>query len=234
MTISLLARLGRAAVDLVFPPRCALCGRGGLFLCEECASFLPRALPPRCPRCWRPTSASEPCLECLEGPSPLDGVRSTFLYRGPVRELVHALKYSGQAALAEPMARLMETDLRQQAVGAELLAPVPLSGWRERTRGYNQSTLLARELASLLGLPLAKDALARSRHTPPQARAATASERRRNVEGAFVSRHRGLAGRSILLVDDVTTTGATLEACAAALKTAGAARVRALTFARED
>ncbi|MGB6837248.1 MAG: phosphoribosyltransferase family protein, partial [Dehalococcoidia bacterium] len=76
--------------------------------------------------------------------------------------------------------------------------------------------------------------LARSRHTPPQARIATASERRRNVEGAFVCRHRGLASRSILLVDDVTTTGATLEACAAALKAAGAARVRALTFARED
>jgi len=234
VTISLLARLGRAAVDLVFPPRCALCGRGGPFLCEECASSLPRALPPRCPRCWRPTADPELCLECLEQPSPLEGVRSTFLYQGPVRELVHALKYDGQAALAEPMARLMEADLRRQAVGVDLLAPVPLSGWRERTRGYNQSTLLARELARLLRLPLAKDAMARSRHTPPQARIATASERRRNVEGAFVCRDRGLAGRSILIVDDVTTTGATLEACAAALKAAGAARVRALTFARED
>ncbi len=234
MTASLLARLRRAALDLVFPPRCALCGRGGLFLCDECAASLTRALPPRCPRCWRPTAAPEPCLECLDRSSPLEGVRSTFLYRGPVRDLVHALKYQGQAALAEPMARLMEADLRRQAVGAELLAPVPLSGWRQRTRGYNQSTLLARELARLLDLPLAKDALARSRHTPPQARAATADERRRNVEGAFVCRHSGLAGRSILLVDDVTTTGATLEACAAALKAAGAARVRALTFARED
>lgn len=234
MTIFLLARLGRAAVDLVFPPRCALCGRGGPFVCHECAVTLPRALPPRCPRCWRPTATPDPCLECLERLSPLDGVRSTFLYQGSVRDLVHALKYDGQTALAEPMTALMEADLREQGAGIDLVVPVPLFSRRRRSRGYNQSALLAREIGKLLAVPVADDALVRLRNTPPQARLTSAGERRSNVEGAFACRDARLAGRSILLIDDVTTTGATLESCAVPLKTAGASCVRALTFARED
>jgi ComF family protein len=117
---------------------------------------------------------------------------------------------------------------------ADVIVPVPLSGWRRRTRGYNQSEALARALARELGLPLAPRALSRRKHAPPQARSATAEERRRNVEGAFAARAEPVAGRRVLLLDDVTTTGATLRACAAALKEAGARSVYAVAFARED
>jgi ComF family protein len=234
MVTSVLARLGRAAVDLVFPPRCALCGRGGPFLCVECSSSLPRALPPRCRRCWRPVPAGEPCPDCRSRASALDSVRSAFLYQGPARNLVHALKYDGQTALAEPMTALMEAELREQSAGIDLVVPVPLFAWRRRTRGYNQSALLAREIGKLLAVPVAENALRRLRNTPPQVRIASAGERRSNVRGAFACQDARVAGRSILLVDDVTTTGATLEACAAPLKAAGASCVGALTFARED
>lgn len=234
MVMSLLSRFGRLAVDLVFPPRCALCGRGGPFLCDECASALPRALPPRCPQCWRPIAAGEPCLDCSERASPLDAVRSTFLYQGPARNLVHALKYDGQTALAQPMTALMEAQLREQGSGIDLVVPVPLFGRRRRSRGYNQSALLAAEIGKLLTVPLAEHALVRLRNTPPQARVTSAMERHSNVKDAFACRDARVAGRSVLLVDDVTTTGATLEACAAPLKEAGASCVRAVTFARED
>ncbi len=111
---------------------------------------------------------------------------------------------------------------------------VPLSALRGRTRGYNQAQALGQGLSRELGLPLAPRALQRRRHTPPQARSADAEERRRNVEGAFVAREREVAGRRLLVIDDVTTTGATLSACAAALKVAGARSVQAVAFARED
>jgi len=112
--------------------------------------------------------------------------------------------------------------------------PVPLSGLRRRTRGYNQAEALARALGRELGLPAWPGALERRRHTPPQARSADMEERRRNVAGAFVCREPGVAGRRVLLVDDVTTTGATLAACALALKEAGARSAWGLAFARED
>ena len=234
MVPSVLARLGRVAVDLVFPPRCALCGCGGPFLCVDCSSSLPRALPPRCPRCWRPVVAGEPCLDCSARASPLDSVRSAFLYQGSARKLVHALKYDGQTALAQPMTALMEAELREQGTGIDLVVPVPLFAWRRRSRGYNQSALLAREIGRLLAVPVAENALRRLRNTPPQVRIPSAGERRSNVRGAFACRDILVADRSVLLVDDVTTTGATIEACAVPLKAAGASRVRALTFARED
>jgi competence protein ComFC len=147
---------------------------------------------------------------------------------------VHALKYDGQTALAEPMTALMEAELREQGAGIDLVVPVPLFGWRRRSRGYNQSALLAGEIGKLLAVPVVENALRRLRNTPPQARIASAGERRSNVQGAFACQDARVAGRSVLLVDDVTTTGATLEACAAPLKAAGAGCVRALTFARED
>lgn len=157
-----------------------------------------------------------------------------FVYEGPVREAVQALKYRGVAALAAPMASLMARYLREEPPGADFLVPVPLHSLRRRLRGYNQSELLARELSAGLGLPLAARALARQRSTPPQARAAGESERHANVAGAFEGRRADVEGRKVLLVDDVMTTGATLDACALALREAGAARVHALTFARED
>jgi ComF family protein len=146
--------------------------------------------------------------------------------------VVHAFKYRGMTVLAGPMASLLADAAKWTPV--DLIVPVPLSGLRKRTRGYNQAELLARSLAAELGVPAQPRSLVRKQHTPPQARSADAESRRRNVAGAFACREASLAGRRVLLVDDVTTTGATLGACATALKLAGATSVHALAFARED
>lgn len=228
------ASLGQAALELLFPSRCLGCGRSGTFLCDGCEQQLRPALPPRCPRCWEPRPYAGECLSCQLQPPAFDALRAAFIYDGLARELVQALKYRGMTALAGRMGELLASAARQQGVEAELIVPVPLSGLRKRTRGYNQAEALARALAGHLGLPVATRAIARRRHTPPQARSADSEARRANVAGAFSARPQGVAGRRVLLVDDVATTGATLSACAEALKAAGAVSVWALTFARED
>ena len=229
---SVVQRLGRTALDLVFPPRCGGCGSGGSFLCPACAAALQPALPPRCLRCWRP--GANPCDECELTPPPFAGLRAAFVHDGNARTLVHALKYRGLTALAAPMAVLLAEMVRRQAIGADWVVPVPLSGRRRRTRGYNQAEVLAKELARELDLPLDRRALVRRRHSPAQATSVDVSERRRNVADAFAVRGAAFEGATILLVDDVTTTGATLAACATALRGAGAGVVWGITFARED
>ena len=152
-----------------------------------------------------------------------------------MREAVHALKYNHLSALARPMGEMMAVYLEAEALPVDMVVPVPLFGRRQRLRGYNQSALLAREVARIgRGLPLAERGLARRRDTPPQARSVDAEARRRNVVGAFGGERRLVEGRRVLLIDDVMTTGATLDACGRALRQAGAASVWALTFARED
>jgi ComF family protein len=132
------------------------------------------------------------------------------------------------------MGRLIIERLENELASVDLVVPVPLAGSRGRRRGYNQAGLLATVLAEAAGQPLL-EALRRRRSTPSQAASASAEERRRNVAGAFAVRDGvALDGRRVLLIDDVATTGATLDACARPLLAAGAAEVRALTFARED
>ena len=195
---------------------------------------MPRALPPRCPLCWQPQRRGEMCSRCVQARPVFAGARTLYLYEGPVREAVRALKYNHLSALARPMGGMMAAYLETEALPVDVVAPVPLFGRRERLRGYNQSALLGREAARLAGLPLAERGLARRRDTPPQARSADAEERRRNVAGAFAAERRWVEGQRVLLIDDVMTTGATLDACAQALRQAGAVSVWALTFARED
>jgi competence protein ComFC len=230
---SLLERIGRTALDLVFPPRCLGCGADGTFLCAVCAASLDRALPPRCKRCWRP-GVTGTCIVCQLADPPFDGLRAAFVYQGLARELVQALKYRGMTVLAEPMASLCIEALRDADLDFDVIVPVPLSGLRKRTRGYNQAELLARYAGKALGIPVAPRALERRRHTPPQARSAGAAARLSNVAGAFRARPQVVAGHAVLLIDDVTTTGATFAACAAALREAGTRRIWALAFGRED
>jgi len=230
-----LARLAQAFLDVLFPPRCVACGEQGSFLCNACRGAMPRALPPRCPLCWQPERRGQMCGRCAQARPAFAGARSLHLYEGPVREAVHALKYNHLSALARPMGEMMAVYLEAEALPVDMVVPVPLFGRRQRLRGYNQSALLAREVARIgRGLPLAERGLARRRDTPPQARSVDAEARRRNVVGAFGGERRLVEGRRVLLIDDVMTTGATLDACGRALRQAGAASVWALTFARED
>lgn len=223
-------------IEFLFPARCLGCGQEGAFLCASCLAGLPRHLPPYCVKCGQglPPTDSGPglCLRCRQVPLDIDGIRSPYLFVGTVREAVHAFKYRQLRALAPTLALLLHQYLAAQPLPADTVMSVPLHRRRLRERGYNQAALLARELGKLLGLPVV-NALRRTRDAPPQARAATAEDRRRNVAQAFAT-SRPLEGRAILLVDDVCTTGATLEACARALKRAGAASVWGLTLARES
>jgi ComF family protein len=222
-----------ALVDLAVPRRCGLCARFDTFLCPRCAGELPVASPPRCPTCWG-LLGDRRCSACAAVlVHSLEGVRSSYRLEDGARELVHHLKYNGLSALAEPMGALMAATLDAWGIRPEVVAPVPLHDARRRARGFNQAALLARSCAETAGLAMRSDALRRTRTTQPQVRARGAGARRENVAGAFAARA-GIAGRSVLLIDDVCTTGATLRACADALRAAGAARVYGLTFAHED
>jgi ComF family protein len=150
-----------------------------------------------------------------------------------MRQAIHQLKYRNLRTLAVPLAQLLRDYLVSNPVPGDVLVPVPLHRKRLRERGYNQSCLLARELGKLISLPVVDDCLVRQRHAPPQARTTTVEERLSNVVGAFACRDRRLGDKQVLLVDDVSTSGATLDACAAALKAAGAKSVWGLTLARE-
>ncbi len=151
-----------------------------------------------------------------------------------MRRLVHAFKFGGQSCLAEALSQQLYEAYEQHELEADLIAVVPLTGLRRRTRGYNQAALLAQNLARWLELPYV-EALSRRGRATPQAQSPSAEQRRLNVIDAFAVRDAAsVEGRRVLLIDDVATTGATLNACAVALLNAGASEVYGLTLARED
>lgn len=190
-------------------------------------------MPPLCPKCGRPQSSATLCPGCLSWQAEIDGIRSPFRFDGVIRQAIHELKYRNLRALAVLLARLLSDYLVSNPVPGEILVPVPLHHKRLRERGYNQSRLLAQQLGKLANLPVVDDCLIRQRHAPPQARTATVAERRSNVADAFSCRDLRLHGKQVLLIDDVSTSGATLDACARALKKSGAVSVWGVVLARE-
>ena len=233
MQLSGLSRIGRLALDLIYPPRCAVCGTGGAMLCGRCREGLPRADGTRCDRCWLPLRGAA-CVACAEATPRLDRLRSIFRYEGGVIHLVHALKFAGQSSLAPDLGGLLTEAWEQHGLDTDVIVPVPLTAQRRRIRGYNQSLLMAREVSRHTGVAVA-EALRRAGHSQPQAGSASADQRRRNVEGVFSpAKGQDVRGARVLLIDDVATTGATLNACASVLLEAGAAAVSGLTLARED
>lgn len=228
-----LNRFGEIILDLLFPRRCLGCGQIGDFICSNCWRTLPRLAPPVCPKCGKPQPSGLLCANCWRELSRIDGIRSVSPFEGIVRQAIHELKYRNLKAISVTLARLLADYLEINSLPAEIIVPVPLHPKRLRERGYNQSGLLARELSKRSGLSLIDDCLYRFKDSPPQAKTITAEGRRKNVAGAFECRDDKLSGKRVLLVDDVCTSGATLEACATALKDRGAATVWGLTLARE-
>lgn len=242
--------LRRSREDLLgvlFPASCGLCGRltasrDERGICLPCWSGIELLTGPCCPRCGRPQPSLEDddlqgvrCGGCARRPPPFAAGLSMGAYRGPLRGLIHLLKFADRPDLAAPLAARAASFLRLRGGSLpplDLVVPVPLPAWRRLRRGYNQSAELARELAARLGLPSAPRALRRRGGGPPQA-ALPASRRAANVRGAFrATRPERLFGRSVLLVDDVWTTGATLWECSRCLRTAGARAVVAFSVAR--
>jgi ComF family protein len=213
-------------LDLLVPPVCASCGLPGQGLCDACRDRLVVPPEPLCSRCGHPTEFSVP--SCAECPPKVSWARQAVLYRGPAPLLVTALKDRRRRALAAVIADLMADGI--PLPGGAILVPVPLSPRRQAERGFNQSLLIARDLAARCDGRVV-DALQRVRPAPPQ-RGASASDRTRQVAAAFRARPNVPVPRDVIIVDDVHTTGATLAACARALRRAGAQDVGAVCFAR--
>lgn len=231
----------KALLDIFFPPVCLLCRKRAVEkgFCAACRALIEarRITGPLCIVCGTPFQSPKAldhaCGRCLEEKPAFHAARSAFIYDGPVLDTLHRFKYSGDVALAQPLARavLGQIDLLTHDSGRLLVVPVPLYRGKLKERGFNQSLLLAREIARLKGYPLEVRGLKRARDTGQQV-GLKAAERKRNVAGAFAVVDASLfKGRKALLVDDVATTGATLNECAKALRRAGA-EVYALTVAR--
>lgn len=223
-------------VALAIPPRCPGCGvvvEADHRFCATCWSGLRFLGDPACAACGTPLAIDHGpgmrCAPCLTRPPAHDGVRAAVAYGPVARDVALKLKYGGRLALATTMARLMHRHLGDDAT---CLIPVPLHRRRLWTRGYNQSVLIAAALGRMGGVPVLRDALRRTRATPPL-RGMNGRARARAVRGAFVvADPAAVAGQSVVLIDDVHTSGATVEACATALRRAGAARVAVLCWAR--
>jgi ComF family protein len=207
----------------LFGGGCFLCrGAARGLLCEDCGAELPRLEGPRCPRCALASPGGAVCGRCLAHPPRYDASVAALAYEFPADVLVHSLKFRGELALAPFLGALLGDAVRAEP-RVDCIVPVPLSRRRLAERGYNQAAELARALAARAGAPLELFACERSRDTPQQADLPW-SERAKNVRGAFRGA-RSLAGKSVAVVDDVMTTGATLDEVAGALKEAGAVRV---------
>jgi len=207
--------------NLLFGGSCFLCrGAARGILCPACDADLPRLAGTLCPRCALPSPGAAVCGRCLADAPHYDATVAALAYRFPADTLVHSLKFRGQLALAPLMGDLLIEAIREPI---DLVVPVPLSRERLRERGYNQAAEIARHVAKARRVPLELTIIARERNTQAQADLPW-SERARNVRGAFRC-ERSLDGAAIAVVDDVMTTGATLDELAATLKRAGAARV---------
>ncbi|MFN0070662.1 MAG: ComF family protein [Chloroflexota bacterium] len=216
----------------LFPSRCVGCGRRDTDLCDACRSNLLRLPDRRCPHCAAPAGRLGVCDRCRTHRVYLDSIRVDLAFDGPLRKAIHLLKYRHGTYLIPMLRDLALESIRARPLRPDAIVPVPIGPRRLRERGYNQSILLAEAIGSALNLPVMV-ALDRVKEGPSQTRL-NVSERRANVRDAFaVRRDLDPDGLRLLLIDDVMTTGATLDACARALKRAGAARVFGLAVARE-
>ncbi len=233
---------GRFALHILFPKTCFSCGADLPFeapgpLCASCAVLVRAPGPLICRRCGTVLpSGGAHCVRCRGSKGDkfkCKVIRSAWLFGPQTRALIHAFKYAGYGFLAEYLGGRMAEEFKKypELAGAEAVVPVPLHPKKKRVRGYNQSELLAREFSRRTGIMLRADWLRRVRDTAAQARLKRAA-RLANMSGAFCAPP-DVKGKVILLMDDVATTGATLEGCAEALKASGAKRVLAFTLARE-
>lgn len=225
------ARWREYLLDLLFPTRCVSCGRIGEAICSSCLLSVRLVSPPLCPRCGRAqTSKIELCNPCRVRPLHLDQIRSVAFHEGALRQAIHSLKYDRRSDVATPLAALLVEYLMCHPIQVDLITAVPLHLERERTRGYNQAEVLARGLAMRTGLPFVPS-LERTRFTSDQIGLDTAA-RFENVRGAFLADSSTVCGKRVLIIDDVCTTGATLDQCAVALRAIGARTIFGLTVTR--
>lgn len=240
---SFLKKSGIYILDILFPLRCLGCSKKGAWICDICLSQIPYRLEQRCPTCLkRVTQDGRICFECQDTTKrSLDGIFVASYYRDTLLpHAIHTYKYRFIPGLSQPLGSFLVRAITQSTLPLpDAIIPVPLHQRRLRFRGFNQSELLARILSQSLTpgleIPLHTDVLLRSRATKPQMKTSSREERLGNLKQAFcLEEHTSytLTGKSLWLIDDVTTTGTTLEECAAVLKKHGAATVFGIVLAR--
>ncbi len=225
-------RLIWTGIDWLYPPRCGGCQSQGARWCLDCQNKTEltsnRTV---CPCCGAPQETALLCETCRRVPPHFRALRAWAVYKGPVRQAIHRLKYKRNIGLGEVFGRRLMDYLLNLHWQVDAVIPVPLGVDRLAQRGYNQAALLAYPVAWGMGLDFIPEALQRVRETRSQVDL-SAVERKQNVLGAFCASHDRVAGRKLLIIDDVATSGATIDACAAALLEGGASEVYGLTLAR--
>jgi len=230
----------RGILDLLYPPRCEACGRLRRDpLCQECRAQVELVERPLCEICgesFDPRAQAAPrCQRCRSSRKPFSIARSAAHYHGPLADAIRRFKYHGQIVLGKPLGSIMLEALAGAAsdldpTTLDVVCPVPLHASRQRERGFNQSLEIAKPVSRWLGIPLVADACRRTRNTPTQA-GLKLKERLRNVRGAFAC-DLDLCGKKVAVLDDVMTTGATLNEISRILKGCGASEVSAWVVAR--
>jgi ComF family protein len=242
-------KIFRDLIDLIYPPRCLICQafletkKAGetdreLHLCEGCSSSFIQITSPLCPVCGRPfaagTESDHVCEDCLRKRPFFEKTRAPYLYEGSLLNAIHEFKYAEKTYLATPLGLILSSFAKTWLHDHRnlLVMPVPLHPKRLRERGFNQSLLLAEKVAMALDAGLDFSSLKRIKYTQPQTGLGS-EERKKNVRKAFgVSNPHAVKGRDVVLVDDVATTGSTLNECARSLRRAGCRRVFCLVLAR--
>lgn len=219
------------SLDWLYPPTCGGCDQRGARWCDSCQQSVEKIQPPLCPSCGQSQSDNNICIRCSETPPRYDALRSLAVFSGKIRNALHRLKYQRDISLGDALARPLIAYLTDLNWSLDIVIAVPLGPTRMSERGYNQAALLAKPLSLATGLPFSSRALQRVRETSSQV-GLSAISRRKNVAGAFRANRKIVAEKNILVIDDVTTSGATLDSCAVALLTAGAKSVYGLTLAR--
>jgi ComF family protein len=224
-------RLFWTVLDWIYPPNCGGCGKPGTRWCTSCSQNTPEIQLPICPICGDLNIAIKPCMRCQTLPVHFTSLRSYTIYQGAIREAIHKLKYGGEKSMGDILAQMMISGLEKLNWSLDIVTSVPLGLVRFAERGYNQATLLARPIALYKNLPFSTKLLSRVRETQTQV-GLTIKERQENMEDAFTAFGEQVEGKSILVVDDVATSGATINACAKALLNAGASQIYGYTLAR--
>ena len=224
-------RLLWAGLDWLYPPLCGGCKKTGARWCEECRSKVEVVGESVCTICGEFCTDGEICRDCKANPPACNSIRSWAFFSGPLREAIHRLKYSNDIGLGDALAEPMIGLFHNLGWQVDLVTPVPLSRSRFLDRGYNQSSFLARPLALAEGIPYRPGAVQRIRHTASQVDL-SAQERLANVKGAFLANPGLVNGKVVLVIDDVITTGSTIDACAQSILQAGSKGVYGLSLAR--
>jgi len=222
-------------LDLLFPKACLICRQEGEFLCVSCSNTL-TVIAPSCLICKSRCPEGKICHSCRKK-TPIRRIYTPFTYKNKhVRNLIHVYKYERAKELAEPLAKFVTGAMRKANFIAKknmVIIPVPLHWRRERERGFNQSELIALKISESLGLPVLEKTMARRKNTLPQIDMKNDVIRRQNISGAFaISNPKSIVGKTIILVDDVITSGATINEAANTLREAGAKSVWAAAIAR--